>query len=227
MNKNSILVVAAHPDDEVLGCGGTMAAHAAHGDDVHIAILAQGLSSRGETCQADFDDLRAAAARAKSILSASSLTMFDFPDNRMDTVALLEVVKVVEGLIDRYRPAVVYTHFASDLNVDHRRTHEAVVTACRPLPDHPVGRVLCFEVPSSTEWQPAGSAGTFAPNWFIDIGSTLDKKLAALVPYAAEMRPYPHPRSLEAIRHLAAWRGAAAGFMAAEAFVLARQRGSI
>jgi LmbE family N-acetylglucosaminyl deacetylase len=204
-----------------------MAAHAARGDDVHVAILAQGLASRGKVSQADFDDLHAAAARAKAILSASTLALYDFPDNRMDTVALLEVVKVVEGLIDQYRPAIVYTHFAADLNVDHRRTHEAVVTACRPLPDHPVNRVLCFEVPSSTEWQPGTSAPSFAPNWFIDIESTLDKKLAALAVYAGEMRPYPHPRSLEAVRHLAAWRGASAGFMAAEAFVLARQRGTI
>ncbi|HEV3104181.1 MAG TPA: PIG-L deacetylase family protein [Trinickia sp.] len=224
MKKEAILVVAAHPDDEVLGCGGTIAAHAARGDDVHVAILAQGLTSRGAATQAEFDRLHAAAAQARAILGAATLALHEFPDNRMDTVALLDVVKVVEALIEQYRPAIVYTHFASDLNVDHRITHEAVVTACRPLPGHPVERVLCFEVPSSTEWLPASSGHPFVPNWFSSIESTLDKKLAALNAYAGEMRSFPHPRSLEAVKHLAAWRGASAGLVAAEAFVLARQR---
>ena len=224
MKNRSILVVAAHPDDEVLGCGGTIAAHAARGDDVHVAILAQGLTSRGEAGKADFDRLHAAAAEATRILGARSLTLCEFPDNRLDTVALLDLVKVVEGLVERHRPDTVYTHFAGDLNVDHRRTYEAVITACRPLPGHCVDQVLCYEVPSSTEWVPAASALPFVPNWFNGIESTLEKKLAALNAYAAEMRPYPHPRSIEAVRHLAAWRGASVGLCAAEAFVLARQR---
>jgi N-acetylglucosamine malate deacetylase 1 len=224
VKKEVVLVVAAHPDDEVLGCGGTMAAHAARGDEVHIAILAQGLNSRGAASQAEFDRLHAAAEQARTILGAASLALFEFPDNRMDTVALLDVVKVVETLVERYRPTTVYTHYAADLNVDHRVTHQAVVTACRPLPGHPVERVLCFEVPSSTEWLPVGSGEPFAPNWFSSIESTLDKKLAALNAYVGEMRSFPHSRSLEAVKHLAAWRGASAGLAAAEAFVLARQR---
>jgi N-acetylglucosamine malate deacetylase 1 len=227
MKKRSILVVAAHPDDEILGCGGVMAAHAARGDDVHIAILAQGLASRGPADVAAFAHLHAAASEAQRIVGAKTLALFSFPDNRLDSVALLDLVKVVEELVERHQPSTVYTHFAGDLNIDHRRTHEAVMTACRPQPGHCVDQVLCFEVPSSTEWMPAGSALPFVPNVFIDIERTLDAKLAALAAYAGEMRPFPHARSLEAVRHLAGWRGASAGFAAAEAFVLARQRVSI
>ncbi|HJU50434.1 MAG TPA: PIG-L deacetylase family protein [Pseudogulbenkiania sp.] len=223
MSKKSVLVVAAHPDDEVLGCGGTIAAHVARGDEVHVAILAQGLNSRGPASAEAFAHLHAAATRARTILGASTLALFDYPDNRLDTVALLDLVKEVERLIEQHQPSRVYTHIASDLNIDHRRTHEAVITACRPVPGHPVDSVLCFEVPSSTEWVPAASGMPFVPNWFHDITATLDKKLAALEAYATEMRLFPHPRSLEAVRHLAAWRGASVGFGAAEAFVLARQ----
>jgi LmbE family N-acetylglucosaminyl deacetylase len=224
MSARSVLIVAAHPDDEILGCGATMAAHAARGDDVHVAILAQGLTSRGEASREEFERLHAQASRANAIVGAKSLKLFEFPDNRLDSVALLDIVKVVEELVDQYGPQTVYTHFGGDLNIDHRRTYEAVMTACRPLPGQCVEQVLCFEVQSSTEWSPAGSVPAFAPNWFNDIEQTLDRKVEALAAYASEMRPFPHARSLEAVGHLAAWRGASVGCRAAEAFMLARQR---
>ncbi|AXE29230.1 GlcNAc-PI de-N-acetylase [Chromobacterium phragmitis] len=220
MTKRKVLVVAAHPDDEVLGCGGAMAAHADQGDEVHVLILAQGLNSRGEAGQEAFAALRGAADRANRLLGVSSLTLLDFPDNRLDGVDLLDLVKAVEAKVSSLLPEIVYTHFANDLNVDHRVTHHAAVTACRPLPGHCVRTILCFEVPSSTEW----SGSPFAPNWFIDIGGQLERKQAALAAYAGEMRAFPHPRSIEGAGHLAAWRGASAGFAAAEAFVLFRHR---
>lgn len=220
MTRQTVLVVAAHPDDEVLGCGGTMAAHVARGDEVHVLILAQGLASRGPAEEAAFQALRAAAREAGEALGVTSLTLLNFPDNRLDGVELLDLVKVVEEQVARHRPEVVYTHFAQDLNVDHRVTHNAVVTACRPQPEHCVRTILCFEVPSSTEW----SGHAFVANWFVDIGPHLEKKKAALAAYAGEMRPFPHPRSIEGACHLAAWRGASAGVAAAEAFVLFRQR---
>ena len=144
----------------------------------------------------------------------------------MDSVALLDVVKVVERHVARVAPRVVYTHHPSDLNVDHNVVHRAVLTACRPLPGSSVERILCFEVPSSSEWQALTAAPAFAPNWFNDVSATLPLKLKALLAYASEMHPFPHPRSLEAVEHLARWRGASAGFAAAEAFVLARARES-
>jgi LmbE family N-acetylglucosaminyl deacetylase len=109
------------------------------------------------------------------------------------------------------------------LNIDHRRVHQAVNTACRPQRGHPVRTVLAFEVPSSTEWQPPGRGSAFEPNWFVDISDTFSTKRAALEAYQEEMRPWPHPRSLEAVEHLARWRGSTVGYEAAEAFVLLRQ----
>ena len=133
------------------------------------------------------------------------------------------ITQAVEALIAKHQPEIVFTHHVGDVNIDHRRLHEAVVTACRPQQGQCVKTLLCFEVPSSTEWQLPGSAPAFLPNWFIDISTTLGRKLAALDHYADELRPWPHPRSRQGVEHLAHWRGATVGVNAAEAFVLGRQ----
>lgn len=223
----NVLCVAAHPDDEVLGCGGALAAHAARGDHAEVLLLAEGVTSRHAAReQADTGELDAlgrAAEEANRRLGVARLIRHGFPDNRMDSVPLLDVVKVVEAEIARLRPQLVYTHFGGDVNIDHRITYQACVTACRPQPGMPVRSLLCFETASSTEWQPPGGGeAAFAPNWFVAIDAFLDLKLAALAAYAPELRPWPHPRSPEAVRHLARWRGASIGVAAAEAFVLAR-----
>jgi LmbE family N-acetylglucosaminyl deacetylase len=167
--------------------------------------------------------LSAAARRANKILGVKTLELLDLPDNRMDSRDRLDVIKAVEAAVARYRPDTVYAHFSGDLNIDHRITHEAVCTACRPLPGQPVRTILFFEVPSSTDWQPPASAAAFAPNWFVDITATLSLKLEALKAYSTEMREWPHARSIEALEHLARWRGASVGAEAAEAFVLGRK----
>jgi LmbE family N-acetylglucosaminyl deacetylase len=223
---DSVLVVAAHPDDEVLGCGGTIARHADAGDQVQVLIVAEGATSR----QQQRDRLQAgdalsalaqAAHAAGSILGAAGVELLELPDNRLDSIDRLDLIKHIEQRIDRHRPQVVYVHHAGDLNVDHRRLHEAVVTACRPTPGHTV-RLLSFEVASSSEWQPPGSAPAFQPNWFVDISVQWQRKREALVAYASEMRPWPHARSLEGLEHLARWRGAQVGVEAAESFQLLR-----
>jgi LmbE family N-acetylglucosaminyl deacetylase len=225
----TILVLAAHPDDEVLGCGGAMARHAAAGDEVISVILAEGITSRDDQRDRDrrTDELSAlgvAARQANNILGVKETILHDFPDNRMDSLPRLDVVKVVEALIDKYSPEVIYSHHRGDVNVDHRRIHDAVVTACRPMPGkHRVETVLFFEVASSTEWQPPGSAVPFTPDWFVDVSEHLSAKLDALRAYQSEMRPWPHARSIEAVEHLARWRGANIGVPAAEAFKLGRQ----
>lgn len=224
MNE-SVLIVAAHPDDEVLGCGGTMARLAADGCDVHVAFLADGIGSRDSEHPVDKEKLqqrRVAARKAAEILGVASVSFDDLPDNRLDTVPLLELVQRVELLVSQHQPNTVFTHFSGDLNVDHRQVYRAVVTACRPQTGHPVHELLCFEVASSTEWQPPGHGKSFNPNLFINIGDTLERKLAALDAYASEMRAWPHPRSQRALESLARWRGATVGCEAAEAFVLER-----
>jgi len=221
-----VLVVAAHPDDEVLGCGGTIAWHTDQGDEVAIYIMSEGATSRTDVpdrlaMAAELEGLRRSAREAAAILGAS-ISFGGYADNRMDSVDLLDVIKSVERVISEFRPERVYTHHLGDVNVDHRIVHQAAVTACRPVAGQSVRSLLFFETPSSTEWQPAASDRLFAPNWFVPISSTMEKKRKALVAYASEMREFPHPRSLAAIEHLAGWRGACAGLTAAEAFMLGR-----
>jgi LmbE family N-acetylglucosaminyl deacetylase len=225
--KKRVLVVAAHPDDEVLGCGGTIAWHANSGDLVQVLIVAEGSTSRQQKrdrlkVQDELSALAKAAQVAGSILGAAGVELLDLPDNRLDSLDRLDLFKRIEECVERHQPECVYVHHAGDVNVDHRRLHEAVVTACRPAPGHVVKSLLSFEVASSTEWQPPGSASAFQPNWFVDISDQWERKREALVTYSSEMRDWPHARSLEAIEHLARWRGAQVGVEAAEAFCLLR-----
>jgi LmbE family N-acetylglucosaminyl deacetylase len=219
----SVLVVAAHPDDEVLGCGATMARHRAEGARVTVLLMADGVGAREPADRArELSVRQSAAKRACGELGVTELTLLAYPDNRMDQVALLDIVQDVEKLIGACQPDVVYTHHGSDVNIDHRRVHDAVVAACRPQPGFCVRQLLFFETPSSTEWRPPASAPAFAPDWFVDVSGYLPQKLAALAAYGDEMRPFPHPRSGEAVRHLAGWRGATVGVKAAEAFMVGR-----
>lgn len=218
-----VLVVAAHPDDEVLGCGGTLARHSANGDEVVIAFLSDGESSRRDATDGVAITARnQAALEAATILGGSIAEFGQFADNQLDSVPVLEICRKVEQLVSEYRPDVIYTHHGGDLNVDHRLAHQAVMTAARPQQGSPVRTILSFETPSSTEWQPVGYAPTFTPSWFVDISQTFETKLAALLPYSAELREWPHPRSLRAIEALARWRGASVGCEAAEAFTVSR-----
>jgi LmbE family N-acetylglucosaminyl deacetylase len=225
--NRTALVVAAHPDDEVLGCGGYMARMADEGWDVHVLILAEGATSRlptrdRTTAGAELSALYDSAQRAGEILGTRSVQLAAFADNRMDGVELLDVVKRIELDVERLRPQRVLTHHLGDLNIDHAVIHQAVATACRPLPGSSVMELLFFEVASSTEWRTAHSSRVFEPSHFVDISATLSRKLDALRAYQSEIRPFPHPRSIEAVEHLARWRGATVGRMAAEAFSVGR-----
>ena len=224
----NVAVIAAHPDDEVLGCGGTIAKHVALGDRVNVLILAEGATSRHPNFkdaarEKEIQALQAAACEATSILGASSVEFGGFRDNRMDGVELLDIVKVVEAFITKWNPHIIYTHHAGDMNVDHLVTQRAVSTAMRPLPGVEFVSLLYFEVPSSTEWGNVACGQPFVPQWFEDISPFLEKKLLALKAYRSEMRTFPHPRSMETVQALACLRGSTAGVVAAEAFMLGWQ----
>lgn len=216
--SETVLVVAAHPDDEALGCGGTIARHTAIGDQVHVLFLADGEAAREK---ADISYRRDAANRSADALGISERIFLDWPDNKLDSVPLLDVVQSLEPNINRLNPSIIYTHFSGDLNIDHRITAQAVMTACRPQPGSmsALKRILSFEVLSSTEWS---TNAPFVPNYWIDISATIENKMSALAPYDSEMREYPHTRSYQNVRQLAGFRGASVGVEYAEAFVLLR-----
>jgi len=221
-----VAIIAAHPDDEVLGCGGTAIAHSKRGDEVHVLIMSEGVTSRDQSRNISkrADELAAVKTMAMSagnLMGVKTVNFAGFPDNRMDDVNLLEVIKVVEKFITSLMPRRIYTHHGGDLNIDHRITHQAVVTASRPCGVH-TPTLLFFETLSSTEWAPHGSFPPFLPNWYQDITETLERKIAALEIYTSEIRPWPHPRSLEGVKTLAKIRGSQMQVNAAEAFVVGR-----
>lgn len=217
-----ILVIAAHPDDEVLGCGGTMARMVAEGHHVHVVILGEGVTSRFANREdaegAQLAKLQAEGRNALAVLGCNLLSMEGLPDNRFDTVPILEIVKRLESVLAKLQPDVVYTQHGGDLNIDHQMTFQATLTAVRPVPNHGVRAVYAYEVPSSTEWAFQKFAPVFQPNTYVDISKTLGKKIEAMMCYSSELRKFPHPRSTEAIQALARWRGATVGVEAAEAF---------
>ena len=222
--SRSVLVVAAHPDDELLGCGGTLIRHAQEGDTVHIVILAEGATSRDHPNETDAQEgtaeLKLACADAARIIGAQPPVLVGFPDNRMDRLELLDITKLVETHVERTRPSIVYTHHGGDLNIDHQLTHQAVLTACRPVGSG-VEAIYAFETLSSTEW--GFPDRPFVPNRFVNIENQLEQKFKALACYSSEMRGFPHPRSPEAVEALARSRGATSALSAAEGFMVVRE----
>jgi LmbE family N-acetylglucosaminyl deacetylase len=221
-----ILVIAAHPDDEVLGCGGTIARLAQEGHDVYIAILGEGATSRyakrDDADQEIVKDLQTQSRAVAQLLGAKDLFMSGLPDNRFDTVPLLDIIKIIEDTIAKVKPDVVYTQHGGDLNVDHSTVFRATLTATRPVADCCVRELYAFEVASASEWAFQQFAPPFEPNVFMDVSSTLELKLKAMQVYEQEVRPFPHPRSPDALRAIAKRWGSVAGVMAAEAFQLVR-----
>ncbi len=213
-------MVAAHPDDEVLGCGGTVARLTNDGCEVYTLILGTGISGRyengdAEKIKSEIEELKKQTHAANETIGVKEVFFHDFPDNRFDTVALLDLVKVIEQVKDSIKPDIVFTHCAGDLNIDHQITYKAVLTATRPLPAETVREIYSFEVLSSTEWN---YPLAFSPNVFFDVSDTINLKLKALAEYKSELRELPHPRSLEAVGVNAKVWGTKTGVNCAEAF---------
>lgn len=220
------LVIAAHPDDEVLGCGATMARLVGEGHQVHIAILAEGITSRTQKReQADLSQLATLqkdAREAALVMGVKEISFHGLPDNRLDSVPLLDIVKIVEGLVKTIAPERIYTHHAGDLNIDHAVVSRAVMIATRPMQGASTKDVYQFEVPSSTEWAFQQYEPVFRPNVFVNVADTLIAKLKAMACYRSEVRQFPHPRSPEALDAIARRWGSVVGVDAAEAFQLVR-----
>ena len=219
--SKTILVVAAHADDEVLGCGGAIARHIAEGDSVHVVFLADGVTSRLHVGADDLTQRMRAAENARRVLNITSNSFLGLPDNQLDSISLIEVIQPLEAIVARIKPKIIYTHHYGDLNIDHQIAHKAVMTACRGMPESSVKEILTFEVMSSTEWSSVGLS-PFLPNYFIDISEFLELKIRALEEYSHEMRQSPHTRSIEHITLLAKHRGFCIGVNAAEAFMAMR-----
>jgi LmbE family N-acetylglucosaminyl deacetylase len=221
-----VSVVAAHPDDEVLGCGGTVARLRREGHDVSFLILGEGATSRYDHRAAAVTEevslLERDARSAARLLDVDDVRFGGLPDNRFDSVPLLDCVKIVEHLIEEVEPAAVYTHHPGDLNIDHLVTFRAVMAATRPIAGHSVRDVYAFEVASSTEWAFGRLEPVFRPSVFVDISETLEANIAAMEAYRSEARAWPHPRSPEALQAIARRWGSVAGLDAAEAFELVR-----
>lgn len=219
--SNIVLVVAAHSDDEALGCSGTMAKHVAVGDQVHVLFMTDGVGSR-KGLKSEAHDRLSSAEKAAKILGVISMQNLNFPDNKMDTVSLLDVTQAVESKITEIQPTIIYTHHVGDLNIDHQITHKAVMTACRPQPGFCVKEIYTFEVLSSTEWQTPGLM-PFIPNVFVDISAHIDIKREVLKAYSEEMCESPHSRNAGNVIDHASVRGCAVGIEYVEAFVSVRE----
>jgi len=231
-----VIVFVAHPDDEVLGMGGTILKHNQKGDVVKVVYLATGITSRRSTnfqnsvsyeqnknkinqMQKEIKDLRKDAKKSCSILKVKDSKFYDFPDNEMDSVPLLKIVKVIEKEIKETKPDRIYTHHFHDLNIDHRTVFNAVLTATRPMGLN-VKEIISFEVPSSTEWN---YPVQFNPNYFVEIKSQLSAKIKAMEAYKNEIRDFPHPRSVKNLKNVSERWGSVSGNKAAEAFEIIRK----
>lgn len=226
IGMKNVLVIAAHPDDELLGVGGTVRRLSDEGACVRAVILAEGLTSRGnkrtDTGQTELEELRTDARMAAREVGYAGIDFCCFPDNRMDEVDLLDIIKTVSKFVEKYHPDTIFTHHHGDLNIDHQRTCEAVLTACRPVGEYCVKRIYAFETPSSTEWN-FRYQEPFCPNVFIDVTDTLESKIKGMACYKTESTKYPHPRSPEALKALGKYRGLEVGMKRAEGFELLRE----
>lgn len=229
LRNKKVLVVVAHPDDEILGPGAAMnLLIAKYGVNTKVVILGEGITSRfdnqaGSQQEKELKIHHDNIHESQKVIGYHLVSTYNFPDNRFDSVALLDIIKVIEKEKDIFQPDVIFTHHGGDVNIDHQRTFEAVMTACRPLADEKVKNIITFEIPSSTEWQASVSPNQFTPNFFIEVSEeNVTKKIEAMEKYEFEKREYPHPRSPKALMILAQKRGIEIGKYFAESFCIIR-----
>lgn len=216
-----ILVIAAHPDDEVYGMGGTMAKLSSQGHEVHVLIVTDGCTAQYAN-RPDLPEIiekkRREALKANDILGVKQVHFGTFPDMRLDTVPHVEINCLIEETVNAVEPDVVYTHFYGDVNLDHQMVYRSTLVAVRPVPGQCVRELYCYRVPSSTEWSPQVGHTAFLPNIMEEIEDYTEAKERALLAYQTEARPYPHPRSAQYVRETDRARGLEWGLGPAEAF---------
>ena len=218
--SKKILIVASHPDDEVLGCFGTVARLIKEGYEAYTLILGEGKTGRDdkrdiESKKEEIEILNGEIEKANSLIGVKKVFVESFPDNRFDSVDLLDIIKIISKVKEEIKPDIIFTHYDNDLNIDHQITYKAVITATRPMEDETVKEIYSFEILSSTEWNYPLS---FSPDTYFDISSTIDLKLKAMNQYGSELCLYPHPRSLEGIELNAKYHGMRIGKRFVEAF---------
>ena len=223
--SRTVLCVASHPDDEVLGVGATLALHAARGDRVIAVILSEGEDAKSDELERS-STRRADAKRSAELLGLDDIVLLDFPDQQFETVPFIELILAIEGIIRSEKPEIVYTHHGGDANTDHQIAFKATYAACRPMTGAGalVNSLLAYETPSSTDQAPQIDSFAFVPSRFVNVESVWDSKIEALKCYASELVGGIHPRSLDYIEALARMRGGYAGYRLAEAFVVVRDR---
>ena len=221
-----ILVIAAHPDDEVYGMGGTIAKLASQGHEVHVLIVTDGCTAQyagRPDLQEIIEKKHREAIEANTLLGVKQVHFGTFPDMKLDTVAHVEVNRLSEETVDQVRPDTVYTHFYGDVNLDHQMVYRSTLVAVRPVPGQCVKALYAYYVPSSTEWSPQLAHTVFLPNTMADITGFEAQKEQALLAYQTEARAYPHPRSAQYVRETDRARGLQWGMGSSEAFMLLRK----
>jgi len=224
MTEDVVLVIAAHPDDEILGCGATLNKLKKEKRKIYALMLGEGMTSRGGEYKSKIKELRDSANRSSKIIGIDEIFFEELPDNKFDTIPLLDIIKTVEKYIYKIKPDIIFTHHRGDLNIDHRLTFQAVLTACRPRTDFKHPTIYSFEIPSSTECNETTYENIFRPNYFVIFSKTeMEKKKQALSEYKSEMLMYPNSRSIEGIEIMAKDWGRKIGAEYTEAFELVRQ----
>ncbi len=220
IKKKKILIIAAHPDDEILGCGGTII-KLKDKCEIFTIFMTDGVSARGATSSKKEKQIRKRACiKLFEFLKIKKPIFLNLPDNQLDKLPLLKIVKKIEKHLFKIDPDEVFTHYENCLNIDHKITFQATITACRPIKNLNIKKILSFEIPSSTDW--SLSKKKFNPNYFVNITNQISKKINALKYYKMELRKDPHSRSLNSIKALSKFRGASSGVMFAEAFYINR-----